>query len=80
MTLHRRHRPFKRLLGPAEDEFDDVEQKLLEHELAIAGELQANLLIPGYDLRSSRRSSNRLPAASRPREEIEQLVSEWSSE
>lgn len=42
----------------AEEELDDVEQKLLEHELAIAGELQANLLprripqIPGYDLRA----------------------------
>jgi len=42
----------------ADDELDDVEKKLLEHELAIAGELQANLLprrlpqLPGYDIRT----------------------------
>jgi len=39
-----------------DEELDDVERKLLEHELAIAGELQANLLpkkippLPGFEL------------------------------
>jgi serine phosphatase RsbU (regulator of sigma subunit) len=42
---------------------DDVEQKMLEHELAIAEELQANLLprrlpqVPGYDINAYYRPS-----------------------
>jgi sigma-B regulation protein RsbU (phosphoserine phosphatase) len=46
-----------------EEEFSDVERKMLDHELAIAEELQANLLprkvpqIPGYDVSAYYRPS-----------------------
>ncbi len=45
------------------EQLDDVEQKMLEHELAIAEELQANLLprkvpqLPGYDINAYYRPS-----------------------